>query len=71
MNIMNSYTSSAGNFHISGNFGVRHAGSSPAGRPKGEEIQTEGGDGIVGTDQKSVQGLGFHGRQPGMGTLLP
>lgn len=46
-----------------------HQQADPKGRKSRQRVATEGG--IVGTDQKSMQGLCFHGRQPGMGTLLP
>lgn len=32
---------------------VRHAGTSPAGRPEGQEVQTGGGDETVRMDQKA------------------
>lgn len=35
------------------------------------EVQTGGGNGTDGNDQKAVQGLGFLARQNGEGILLP
>ena len=35
------------------------------------EVQTGGGNGTVGTDQKAAQGLGFLSRQICVGILLP
>lgn len=52
---------SAGNFLISGNFDVRHAGTSPAGGQEGRQSR-RGGNRTVRTDLKAVQGLSFPGR---------
>ena len=41
---------------------VRHAGTSPAGGPEGQEVQTGGGNGAVRTDQKAAQGPSLLGQ---------
>lgn len=35
---------------------VKHAGTSPAGGPEGQEVQAGGGNGAVRTDQKAAKG---------------